>query len=294
MIGAMKRRDIFSSLAGGLAFGTLAGRAGAQTVQRKGRLKQGIAPGCFGRNYPFEDVCRESARLGAQGIDLVGPERFPILKKHGLVPTMMPSASIISSGIIHKELHDGMAAKMLADIEVAAAAGSPNVIVLAGERKRKTDTVAVSDAEGIGNAVAFLNRVKPRAEEKGVTLCLELLNSKVDHPGYMCDHTAWGVEVCKQVNSPRVMLLYDIYHMQIMEGDIIRTIRENIQWIGHFHTAGNPGRNQFDDTQELDFRGICKAIVDLGFKGYLVHEYGPKKGSDPVKTLDEMMSICDV
>jgi len=294
MIGAMKRRDIFSSLAGGLAFGTLVGRAGAHTVQRKGRLKQGIAPGCLGRNYSFEDLCRESARLGVQGIDLVGPERFPILRRYGLVPTMTPSASGISSGIIHKELHDSIAGKMLADIDVAAAAGSPNVIVLAGERKRKTDTVAMSDAQGMENAVTFLNRIKPRAEETGVTLCLELLNSKVDHPGYMCDHTSWGVEVCNQVNSPRVKLLYDIYHMQIMEGDIIRTIRENIQWIGHFHTAGNPGRNQFDDTQELDYRGICKAIVDLGFKGYLVHEYGPKKDSDPVKTLDEMLSICDV
>ena len=100
----------------------------------------------------------------------------------------------------------------------------------------------------------------------------------------MCDHTSWGVEVCKRVNSPRVRLLYDIYHMQVMEGDVIRTIRDNFQWIGHFHTAGNPGRNQFDDTQELNYRGICKAIVDLGYQGYLVHEYGPRKGSDPVKT----------
>jgi hydroxypyruvate isomerase len=294
MICLMKRRYLFSSLAGGLAFGRLAVRADVQAVQRKGRLRQGIAPGCLGRGYPFEDLCREAARLGIQGIDLVGVEKFPILKKYGLVPTMMPSASSISNGIIHKELHDTMAGKMLADIDVAAAAGSPNVIVLAGERKRKTDSVAMSGAHGMENAVAFLNRVKQHAEDKGVTMCLELLNSKVDHPGYMCDHTSWGVAVCKQVNSPRVKLLYDIYHMQIMEGDIIRTIRENIQWIGHFHTAGNPGRNQFDDTQELDYRGICGAIVDLGYKGYLVHEYGPKKGSDPVKTLDEMISICDV
>ena len=294
MIGRMKRRNFFSSVAGGLALGTLAGQAGAQTVERKGRLKQGVAPGCFGRDYPFEGLCRESARLGAQGIDLVGPERFPLLKKYGLIPTMVPSASSISDGIIHKELHDKMAAKMVADIDVAAAAGSPNVIVLAGERKRKTDTEAMSDAQGMENAIAFLNRVKQRAEDKGVTLCLELLNSRVNHPGYMCDRTSWGVGVCKQVNSPRVKLLFDIYHMQIMEGDIIRTIRENFQWIGHFHTAGNPGRNQFDDTQELNYRGICKAIVDLGYQGYVVHEYGPKKGSDPVKTLDEMLSICDV
>ena len=294
MIRTMKRRHFFSSLAYGLASGAIAGRAGAQPVQRKGRLKQGIAPGCLGRDYPFEDLCRESVRLGVRGIDLVGPDRFPLLKKYGLVPTMVPSASTISNGIIHKELHNLMAVKMLADIDIAAASGAPNVIVLAGERKRKTDAVAMSDAQGMENAVTFLNGIKRHAEDKGVTLCLELLNSKVDHPGYMCDHTSWGVEVCKQVNSSRVKLLYDIYHMQIMEGDIIRTVRDNIQWIGHFHTAGNPGRHQFDDTQELDYRGICTAIVDLGFTGYLVHEYSPRKGSDPVKTLDEMLSICDI
>jgi hydroxypyruvate isomerase len=274
--------------------GSLVRSAGAQGVQRKGRLKQGIAPGCFGRDYPFEDLCRQAAELGVRGIDLVGPDRFPLLKKYGLIPTMLPSSSSIRDGIIHNELQDKMAEKMLADIDVAAAAGAPNVIVLAGERKRKTDTDAMSDAQGMENAVAYLNRVKQHAEEKGVTLCLELLNSKVNHPGYMCDHTSWGVQVCKQVNSPRVKLLFDIYHMQIMEGDIIRTIRDNFQWMGHFHTAGNPGRNQFDDTQELNYRGICRAIVDLGYQGYLCHEYGPKKGSDPVKTLDEMLTICDV
>ncbi len=281
-------------MAGGFALGSLGGTAVAQSVQRKGRLKQGITPGCFGRDYPFEDLCSEAARLGVRGIDLVGSDRFPILKKYGLIPTMLPSASSIRDGIIRRELHDRMAEQMSADIDTAAAAGSPNVIVLAGERKRKTDPIAMTDAEGTENAVAFLNRVKQRAEDKGVTLCLELLNSRVNHPGYMCDHTAWGVEVCRQVNSPRVKLLYDIYHMQIMEGDIIRTIRDNFQWIGHFHTAGNPGRNQFDDAQELNYRGICRAIADLGYQGYLVHEYGPRKGSDPVKILDEMMSICDV
>jgi hydroxypyruvate isomerase len=290
----MDRRKFVTSLAGAFALGSLIEPAGArQNIQRKGRLKQGITGGCL-RGLPFEDMCREASRLGAVGVDLVGPDRFLLLKQYGLIPTMVPSGSSIRDGIIHKELHDRIAEKMSADIDAAAAAGAPNVIVLAGERKRSTDTSAISDVQGVENAVSFLNRMKHRAEDKGVTLCLELLNSKVNHPGYMCDHTSWGVEVCKQVNSPRVKLLYDIYHMQIMEGDIIRTIRENIQWIGHFHTAGNPGRNEFDDTQELHYRGICKAILDLGYQGYLVHEYGPKKGSDPVKTLDEMMTICDV
>ncbi len=288
----MNRRNFFSSLAGTLALGALADQAGAQTVQRKGRLKQGITTGCL-RGLSFEAVCRESARLGARGIDLVGSERFPLLKKYGLIPTMLPSGSSIRDGIIHKELHEKIAEAVDADIEIAAAAGAPNVIVLAGERRRSTDAAAMSDAQGLENAAAFLNRVKKHAEDKGVTLCLELLNSKVDHPRYMCDRTSWGVEVCRRVDSPRVKLLYDIYHMQIMEGDVIRTIRENIRWIGHFHTAGNPGRHQFDDTQELDYRGICRAIADLGYQGYLVHEYGPREGSDPVKTLDEMMAICD-
>ncbi|HYK91215.1 MAG TPA: TIM barrel protein [Acidobacteriota bacterium] len=289
----MKRRTFFSSLAGALTLGSTVPALDAQTVQRKGRLKQGITGGCL-RGLSFEDECSAAARLGVRGIDLVGPDRFAVLKKYGLIPTMLPSGSSIRDGIIHKELHEKIAERMNSDIDIAASAGAPNVIVLAGERKRSTDAAALNDAQGIENAVLFLNRVKRHAEDKGVTLCLELLNSKVNHPGYMCDHTAWGVEVCKQVNSPRVKLLYDIYHMQIMEGDIIRTIRENFQWIGHFHTAGNPGRNEFDDTQELNYRGICRALVDLGYQGYLVHEYGPKKGSEPVKTLDEMLAICDV
>ena len=171
-------------------------------------------------------------------------------------------------------------------LKAAADAGAPNVIVLAGDRR------GISDEEGLENSVAFLNKMKAQAEDLGVTLCLELLNSKVNHPGYMCDNTAWGVEVCKRVNSPRVKLLYDIYHMQIMEGDVIRTIRDNIDYIAHFHTAGNPGRHEFDDTQELNYRGICKAIADLGFTGYLAHEYTPTK--DPLGTLEKMMAICDV
>jgi hydroxypyruvate isomerase len=293
MIAPMNRRNFLSSLTGAFALTSQVNPAVAQSVQRKGRLKQGITTGCL-RGLPFEDACREAARLGALGIDLVGPDRFPIMKKYGLIPTMVPSGSSIRDGIIHKELHDKIAEKMLADIDITASAGGPNVIALAGERKRPSDAVALSDAAGMDAAVTFLNRVKQRAEDKGVTICMELLNSKVNHPGYMCDYTAWGAEVCKRVNSPRVKLLYDIYHMQIMEGDVIRTIRENIQWIGHIHTAGNPGRNQFDDLQELNYRGICRAIVDLGYQGYLVHEYSPRKDSDPIKTLDDMMTICDV
>jgi hydroxypyruvate isomerase len=179
-----------------------------------------------------------------------------------------------------------MVPEMRAAMEAAAQAGSPNVIVLSGERR------GLSDERGLENAVAFFNQVKAVAEDKGITLCMELLNSKVNHPDYQCDSTKWGVEVCKRVNSPRVKLLYDIYHMQIMEGDIIRTIRENIQWIGHFHTAGNPGRHEIDASQELNYRAIAQAIVDSGFTGYLAHEYSPLK--DPMTSLDEAIRICDV
>jgi hydroxypyruvate isomerase len=175
---------------------------------------------------------------------------------------------------------------MLAAIKAAAEAGAPNVIVLAGDR------AGISDEHGLENSANFLNKVKAVAEDKGVTLCIELLNSKVNHPGYMCDTTKWGVELCKRVDSPRVKLLYDIYHMQIMEGDVIRTIKANIKYIGHFHTAGNPGRHEFDDTQELNYVGICKAIADLGFEGFLAHEYTPTK--DAVVTLEKMVKICEV
>ena len=199
---------------------------------------------------------------------------------------MVPGSSGIKKGINDKNNHGEMAPKMEECIKAAAVAGAPNVIVLSGDRQ------GISDQEGLDNSVLFLNQVKGVAEDKGVTLCMELLNSKVNHPGYMCDHTAWGVEVCKRVNSPRVKLLYDIYHMQIMEGDIIRTIKQNIQYIGHFHTAGNPGRHEFDDTQEMNYTGICKAIADLGYQGYLSHEYTPTK--EPLETLDKMMRLCEV
>ena len=175
-----------------------------------------------------------------------------MLKKYGLLPTMVPGAMTLTGGCNHKEDHPAVEKAMRPLIDQAAAAGAPNVIVLSGNRR------GIADQEGMDNVVAFLNTVKAQAEDKGITLCLELLNSKVNHPDYQCDRTAWGVEVCKRVNSRRVKLLYDIYHMQIMEGDIIRTIRANIQWIGHFHTAGNPGRHEMDDTQEMNYRGIAQ------------------------------------
>ncbi len=264
----------------------LAASRTAGAAPLKGRLKQAATRGCFGRGMQLEDMCREAARLGLKGIDLVGPADFPILKKYGLIPTMVPGGASIADGINRTENHDGIEKRLREAIDVAAANHAPNVILLSGNRR------GLPDEKGVENSVVFFNRVKSHAEDKNVTLCLELLNSKVNHPDYQCDHTSWGVEVCKRANSPRVKLLYDIYHMQIMEGDIIRTIRDNIQWFGHFHTAGNPGRHEFDETQELQYRPICQAIVEAGFTGYLAHEYSPLK--DPMKSLEEAIRICDV
>lgn len=235
----------------------------------------------------LEEMCRHAARLGATGFDLIGVNDWPILKKYGLIPTMVPGAMKLTDGTNDKANHPGIEAAFQDLIPKAAAAGAPNIIALSGNRR------GMSDEQGMENTVLILNKVKALAEDKGVTICLELLNSKVNHPDYMCDRTQWGVEVCKRVGSPRVKLLYDIYHMQIMEGDIIRTIKDNFQWIGHFHTAGNPGRHEFDlDTQELNYRGICKVIADLGYQGWLVHEYSPQR--DAIKSLDQMMAICEV
>ena len=251
----------------------------------KGRLKQSATRSCF-KGMPIEDAAREAARLGLKGLDLIGSNDWPVLKKYGLISTMAPGGGTIADGINRRENHAKIEQQLRENVQKAHDFGMPNVITLSGNRR------GMPDEEGIDNSVLLLNKIKGMAEDQGVTVCLELLNSKVDHPDYHCDHTRWGVEVCKRVNSPRVKLLYDIYHMQIMEGDIIRTIRDNIQWIGHFHTAGNPGRHEIDASQELNYRAIALAIVDLGYTGYFAHEYSPLR--DPLKSLAEAIEICDV
>jgi hydroxypyruvate isomerase len=282
----MRRRTFLSTLAA-------APMAAAQTPEpqpRKGRLKQCVTRGVFGRGMSFEDTCREAARLGCKGYDLVGPADWPTLKKYGLIPTMYPQGpgGTIPEGLNRKENHSILEPKMHAAIDEAAAYGVPNIITFSGNRKN------TPDAEGADNCVAFLNKIKAHAEDKGVTICMEYLNSKVNHKDYMFDHYYWGVEVMKRVNSPRVKILFDIYHAQIMDGDIVRNIRENIQWIGHFHTGGNPGRHEIDSTQELNYRFIAQAIADLGFTGYVAHEYSPAPGRDPLASLQTAMEIFDV
>jgi hydroxypyruvate isomerase len=280
----MRRRTFVTGLAAAPVF------AQSESVTRKGKLKQCVTRGVFSKTMAFEETCREAARLGCKGYDLEGRENWATLKKYGLTPTMYPPGpgGTITDALNRTENHARLEKAMHAAIDEAAANGLPNIITFSGNRR------GMGDQEGANNCVAFLNRVKAHAEERGINICMELLNSKVNHHDYMCDHTAWGAGVMKRVNSPRVKLLYDIYHLQIMEGDIARTIRENIQWIGHFHTGGNPGRHEIDGTQELNYRFIAQTIADLGFTGYVAHEYSPAQGRDAIESLNQAMEIFDV
>jgi hydroxypyruvate isomerase len=279
----MRRRDLFTAF-------TAAGLIQAAAQTQKGRLKQCVTAGVFDSKLPFEDHCRMAADLGCVGFDLVRAQDWPILKKYGLTPTMAPQNAGVSipDGINVKENHDKIEKTMRPAIDECAAGGCPNLITFSGSRR------GMSDAEGTDNCVAMLNRVKAQAEDKGVTICLELLNSKIDHKDYMCDHTAWGVGVVKRVNSPRVKLLYDIYHMQIMEGDVCRTITDNFPWIAHFHTGGVPGRHEIDETQELNYRLVAKTIAGLGYTGFITHEYRPAPGRDPRESLKQAIGIMTV
>jgi hydroxypyruvate isomerase len=283
----MTRRELIGGLA---AAGVLSAQTSPAPVQRKGRMKQSVTRGVFGRGMPLEDACREAARLGCKGFDLIGSADWPTLKKYGLTPAMYPPGpgGTIPEALNRKENHERIEKSLHAAIDEAAANGVPNIITFSGNRK------GMDDREGADNCVASLSRVKAHAEDKGVTFCMEYLNSKVNHKDYMFDHIAWGVDVMKRVNSPRVKILYDIYHAQIMDGDIVRNIRDHYQWIGHFHTGGNPGRHDIDESQELNYRFIAKAIADLGYTGFIAHEYSPDQGHDPIATLDKAMEICDV
>ncbi len=279
----MTRRTAMQTAAGA----TFAATAGlGKTAGQAGRLKQSVARWCYSK-ISLDDLAKAGADMGLSAIDLLSkPEDWPTARKYGLVPTVTPGAGTIPDGWNRKESHERLEKEMLANIALAAEAKVPNVITFSGNRKGMADDI------GKENCIIGLNRVKKAAEDSGVTICLELLNSKIDHHDYMCDHSAWGVDVMKGVDSPRVKLLYDIYHMQIMEGDIIRTVRENIKYIGHFHTGGVPGRHELDDTQELQWRTVAKAIADLNFEGYFAHEFVPKK--DPLTSLRDAVQLCTV
>jgi hydroxypyruvate isomerase len=278
------RRELLAS-AGAFAAAAAVGAAGAGRVVQKGRLKQSVCRWCY-QAIPLPDFCKAVSAIGLTAIDLVEEKDWPLLADHGLVCSMgWKTGGDIPDGLNDPANHDLIVNGLLRTLPKAAAAKVPNLIAFFGNRKGR------SDEDAIKNCVAGLNRVKRAAEEHGVTVCVELLNSKVDHKDYQGDRTWFGVEVVRQVASPRVKLLYDIYHMQIMEGDVIRTIREQKEWIAHFHTGGVPGRHELDDTQELNWGTVARAIADTGFTGYVAHEFVPTR--DPLTSLREAVALCD-
>jgi hydroxypyruvate isomerase len=236
----------------------------------------------------MKELIGEVAKMGYAAVEIWGPgDDLEELVGYARENKIDFASMVGGGGINDASKHDEHEKSLREAIDLAAKHGVPGLIVLSGNKIEGQPTEKSQE-----NCAAALKRVAPYAEEKGVNLNLELLNSKVDHAGYECDSTAWGVKVCEMVASPRVKLLYDIYHMQIMEGDIIRTIRENIARIGHFHTAGNPGRNDLDDFQELNYTGICRAIADTGYDLYVAHEFKPK--GDVLAALKQAFDICNV
>ncbi len=279
-----------AALKSGLAASALASMPGIgkgeEAAATKKRIKQAVCRWCY-QKMPIDDLCAAAAQMGLFGVDLLYPEEYDVPRRHGLICTMAyVGAGTIPDAMNRVEYHAAIEAALRTNVPLAVKAGIPNVITFSGNRK------GMSDEEGARNTVAGLNRVKKIAEDNGVVICLELLNSKVNHPDYMCDHTAWGVRVVEEVNSPNVKLLYDIYHMQIMEGDIIATIKENLAWIGHFHTGGVPGRHELDDTQEVQWDGVMRAIAATDYKGYVAHEFIPVR--DPMASLRAAVKLCDV
>lgn len=256
-------------------------------IVQNGRIKQSICGGCL-RNAGLdrEQTAKLLVEMGLAGRDLVGRDEWPTLQKYGLVATMVPGAGGIKNGLNNKAMHAKFLEEFKANIPAAAEYKWPNVICMAGDR------AGVSDAEGMDNCQAILAEAVKIAEDSGVTICMEMLNSKVNHPGYMCDNYAWAFELCRRVNSPRFKLLFDIYHMQIMEGDLIATIQQNIQHIGHFHTAGVPGRHELDENQEIYYPAVMRAIVETGYQGYVAHEYTPVRSA--LESLVQAVKTCDV
>ncbi len=279
-----------SLLAAGAVAAHLAGKTdaaaseGVERVATKGRINQSVSRWCYSA-WSLDQLCEISKKLGIKAIDLLDPGDFATVKKHGLACALVNSHSL-TNGLADKKYQEECIAKLREVIDATSEAGFPNVVAFPGNRR------GIPDDVGVENTVAALKQIVGRAEQKKVTICLEYLNSKVDHKDYMFDHMAWGVEVCKRVGSERVKILYDIYHAQIMEGDIIRTIRANKDYIGHYHTGGNPGRNEIDDTQELYYPAIMRAIAETGFTGYVAHEFVPKR--DPLQSLTHAVQICDV
>lgn len=280
------RRDVLGAAgvaAAGIGLPAIV-KAADKRGAKKGRINQSVCKWCY-RKVSFEDLAAHSAKIGLKGLDLASPNQWPALKKHGLVCTMTPSHGI-GKGLNRIANHAECLGRIRKAIEDTSDAGFRNVICFSGNR------AGMDDNEGLKNCEIAIKQIVGLAEKKNITICMELLNSKRNHKGYMCDRTHWGGELVRRIGSPRFQLLYDIYHMQVQEGDVIATIKEYKDCIGHYHTAGVPGRNEIDETQELYYPPIMKAIVETGFKGYVGQEFIPKK--DALTSLTNAVEICDV
>jgi hydroxypyruvate isomerase len=287
----INRRSALKSSALVLASAAIANRLGAaeqaMDAALRGRINHSACRWCYSK-IPLDTLCEAGKAMGLKSIDLVKESDFPTLKKFGLQCAMVDGVpGSIPEGFNRVEHHDKLVAFFEHIIPVVADAGFPNIICFSGNRK------GMSDEEGLKNCATGLKRVVALAEKHKVNVVMELLNSKVNHKDYMCDHTAWGVELCKQVGSERFKLLYDIYHMQIMEGDVISTIQQFHTYFAHYHTGGVPGRHEIDDSQELNYPSIMKAIVATGFTGFVAQEFIPAR-PDAIASLKQGVQICDV
>jgi hydroxypyruvate isomerase len=285
------RRSMLRTLTGTAALGAAwpMGRAG-WAAELKGRIKQSVCLWCYRgfmkrNNLELDQFAAACAKLGLKSIELTTPDQWPTLQKHGLICAMTPSHGI-AKGINRLEHHDECLGKVRKSIDDTAAAGFPNVITLSGNRE------GMDDEEGLNNCVIGLKKIAPYAEKKKITVCLELLNS-IDHKDYMADSTKWCVELVRQVGSPRVKVLYDIYHAAMMKEDPLADIQNHHESWGHYHTGGMPGRNEIDGTQTLDYAKLMRAIAESGFSGYVGQEFVPKR-PDALESLKQAVEICDV
>ncbi len=282
------RRDAIGASAITVAGLVLGHPTNRLTAQPPGRLKQSASRWCY-RSIALPDLCKAGKEMGLAGIDLLALEDWPVVRQNGLVCSMGYAAirdDFIPRGFNDPANHDLLVGELEKALPIAAQQGVPNLIAMFGNRQGRSDEQATQAC------VTGLRRIAPTAERHGVTICVELLNSKVDHKDYQGDRTAFGANIIEAVGSPRVKLLYDIYHMQIMEGDVIRTIRQHAAHIGHFHTGGVPGRHELDDTQELNWHAVARAIADTGFAGYVAHEFVPTR--EPLRSLKEAVEVCTV
>ena len=287
----MSRRSVLRTLAGTAALGA-AWPLGSDALGagQKGRINQSVCLWCYGRylkqsGTSLDEFAAACAEMGLKSIELVTPDQWPVLKKHGLICAMTPSHGI-AKGINRLENHDECLAKVRQSIDDTAAAGFPSVITLSGNRE------GMDDEEGLTNCVIGLKKIAPYAEKKKVTVCLELLNS-INHKDYMADSTEWCVRLVQQVGSPRVKVLYDIYHAAMMKEDPLADVRDHHDCWGHYHTGGYPGRNEIDQTQELDYPKLMQAIAETGYTGYVGQEFVPKR-PDALESLRQAVKLCDV